>query len=100
MTRLSLSYDVIELIRPRVDHAVFQFMKSRSFDRKEFEETGSQVLLGPKIAREVALCVLAKVPPSEYKEAARRVAECILRGTGPDEAFRPAISNGSSTCAP
>jgi CRISPR-associated endonuclease Cas1 len=76
--RLSLSYDVIELIRPRVDHAVFQFLRSRAFDRKEFEEAGSQVLLGPKVAREVVLRVSAEVPPSEYEEAARRVAQCIL----------------------
>ena len=33
--RLSLSYDVIELLRPRVDACVFQFLKSRPFDRKE-----------------------------------------------------------------
>ena len=75
--RLSLSYDVIELIRPRVDRAVFQFLTSRAFDRKEFEETGSQVLLGPKVAREFALCVLAKVPPSECVRAAERVARVI-----------------------
>jgi CRISPR-associated endonuclease Cas1 len=76
--RLSLSYDVIELIRPRVDRAVFQFLKSRAFDRKEFEEVGSQVLLGPKVAREVALRVLAEVGPSECVRAAERVAQCIL----------------------
>ena len=33
--RLSLSYDVIELLRPRVDACVFRFLKSRPFDRKE-----------------------------------------------------------------
>ncbi len=76
--RLSLSYDVIELLRPRVDECVFRFLKSRPFDRKEFAETGSQVLLAPKTAREVVLRVLAEVPPSECEEAARRVADCIL----------------------
>ncbi len=77
--RLSLSYDVIELLRPRVDACVFRFLKSRPFDRKEFVETGAQVLLAPKTAREVALRVLAEVPASECEEAARRVAETILR---------------------
>jgi CRISPR-associated endonuclease Cas1 len=76
--RLSLSYDVIELLRPRVDACVFRFLKSRPFDRKEFVETGSQVLLSPKTAREVALRVLAEVPAGECEGAARRVAECIL----------------------
>jgi CRISPR-associated endonuclease Cas1 len=75
--RLSLSYDVIELLRPRVDACVFRFLKSRPFDRKEFVETGSQVLLAPKTAREVALRVLAEVPASECEGAARRVAECV-----------------------
>ena len=69
--RLSLSYDVIEPLRPRVDACVFRFLKSRPFDRKEFVETGPQVLLAPKTAREVALRVLAEVPPSECEEAAR-----------------------------
>ena len=76
--RLSLSYDVIELLRPRVDACVFQFLKSRPFDRKEFVETGSQVSLAAETAREVALRVLADIPPSECEEAARRVARCIL----------------------
>jgi CRISPR-associated endonuclease Cas1 len=76
--RLSLSYDVIELLRPRVDECVFRFLKSRPFDRKEFVETGSRVLLASKTAREVALRVLAEVPASECEEAARRVAQCIL----------------------
>ena len=76
--RLSLSYDVIELVRPRVDACVFRFLKSRPFDRKEFVETGSQVLLAPTTAREVALRVLAEVPVSECEEAARRVARAIV----------------------
>ena len=70
--RLSLSYDVIELLRPRVDACVFRFLKSRPFDRKEFVETGSQVLLGPKTAREVALRVLTEVPAGECERAATR----------------------------
>jgi hypothetical protein len=69
---------VIELLRPRVDACVFRFLKSRPFDRKEFAETGSQVLLAPKTAREVALRVLTEVPASECEEATRRVAQCIL----------------------
>jgi CRISPR-associated endonuclease Cas1 len=76
--RLSLSYDLIELLRPRVDACVFRFLKSRPFDRKEFVETGSQVLLGPGVAREVALRVLAEVPVGACEEAARRVAQRIL----------------------
>ena len=76
--RLSLSYDVIELLRPRVDACVFRLLKSRLFDRKEFVETGSQVMLAPKTAREIALRVLVEVPPSECEEAARRVAEAII----------------------
>ena len=75
--RLSLSYDVIELLRPRVDACVFRFLKSRPFDRKEFVQTGSQVLLASKTAREVALRVLAEAPASECEEAARRVAAVI-----------------------
>jgi CRISPR-associated protein Cas1 len=76
--RLSLSYDVIELLRPRVDACVFRFLKNRPFDRKEFFENGSQVMLAPRTAREVALRVLAEVPAAECEEAARRVAQCIL----------------------
>jgi CRISP-associated protein Cas1 len=76
--RLSLSYDVIELLRPRVDACVFRFLKSRPFDRKDFIETDSQVLLAPKTAREVALRVSAEVPTGECEGAARRVARCIL----------------------
>jgi CRISPR-associated endonuclease Cas1 len=76
--RLSLSYDLIELLRPRVDACVFRFLKSGPFDRKEFVESGSQVLLGPRIAREVALRVLAEVPTDKCDEAARRIAKCIL----------------------
>jgi CRISPR-associated endonuclease Cas1 len=79
--RLSLSYDVIELLRPRVDACVFRFLKSRSFDRKEFLETGSQVLLAPKTAREVALRVLEEVPAGEAERAARLVANVILSKT-------------------
>jgi CRISPR-associated endonuclease Cas1 len=90
--RLSLSYDVIELLRPRVDACVFRFLKSRPFDRKEFVETGSQVLLAPKTAREVALRVLAEVPAGECEVAARRVAHCILGG----EEARPRRSKGAA----
>jgi CRISPR-associated endonuclease Cas1 len=78
--RLSLSYDVIELLRPRVDACVFRFLKSRPFDRKEFVETGSQVMLAPKTAQEVALRVLTEVPLAECEEVARRVADIILGG--------------------
>jgi len=78
--RLSLSYDVIELLRPRVDACVFRFLKSRPFDRREFVETGSQVLLAPKTAREVALRVLAEIPLNECEGAARRVGQRILEG--------------------
>jgi CRISPR-associated endonuclease Cas1 len=78
--RLSLSYDVIELLRPRVDACVFRLLNSRPFDRKEFVESGAQVLLVPKTAREVALRVLAEIPAGECEVVARRVAECILRG--------------------
>jgi hypothetical protein len=60
---------------------VFRFLKSRPFDRKEFVETGSQVQLAPKTAREVALRVLAEVPAAECEEAARRVGQCILGET-------------------
>ncbi len=80
--RLSLSYDVVELLRPRVDACVFRFLRSRAFDRKEFVETDGQVLLGSKVAREVALRVLAEVPASACEEAARRVAQCILASSG------------------
>jgi CRISPR-associated endonuclease Cas1 len=78
--RLTLSYDVIELLRPRVDACVFRFLKSRPFDRKEFVETGSQVMLAPKTAQEVALRVLTEVPLAECEEVARRVADIILGG--------------------
>jgi CRISPR-associated endonuclease Cas1 len=78
--RLSLSYDVIELLRPRVDACVFRFLKSRPFDRKEFVETGSQVMLAPKTAQEVALHVLTEVPLAECEEVARQVADIILGG--------------------
>jgi CRISPR-associated endonuclease Cas1 len=90
--RLSLSYDVIELMRPRVDACVFRFLKSRPFDRKEFVETGSQVLLSPKTAREVALRVLAEVPAGECEGAARRVAHCIMRD---HIGIRQLLKNGS-----
>jgi CRISPR/Cas system-associated endonuclease Cas1 len=83
-------YDVIELLRPRVDACVFRFLKSRPFDRKEFVETGSQVLLAQKTARQVALRVLAEVPASECEEAARRVARCIL---GEGQALIPVSLN-------
>ena len=76
--RLSLSYDVIELLRPRVDACVFRFSTSRPFDRKAFVETGSQVLLAPATAREIALRVLVEVPASKCEEAARRVARAIV----------------------
>jgi CRISPR-associated endonuclease Cas1 len=76
--RLSLSYDVLELLRPRVDACVFRFLMSRPFDRKEFIETGAQVSLAPQTAREVALRVLAEAAPSECEEAAGLVARRIL----------------------
>ena len=75
--RLSLSYDLIELLRPRVDACVFRLLKSRLFDRKEFVETGAQVLLGPKTAREVALRVLTEVPAGECETAATRIASAF-----------------------
>jgi hypothetical protein len=59
---------------------VFRFLKSRPFDRKEFVETGSQVMLAPKTAQEVALRVLTEVPLAECEEVARRVADIILGG--------------------
>jgi CRISPR-associated endonuclease Cas1 len=100
--RLSLSYDVIELVRPRVDACVFRFLKSRLFDRKEFVETGSQVLLAPRTAREVALRVLAEVSPSKCQEAARRVAECILRSSksrDPREQHERTFFSRASCCS-
>jgi CRISPR-associated endonuclease Cas1 len=83
--RLSLSYDVVELVRPAVDRAVFRLLQSRAFDRKEFVEVrmgqragGAHVQLAPKTAREVALRVLSEVPAATCEEAARQVARCIL----------------------
>jgi CRISPR-associated endonuclease Cas1 len=87
--RLSLSYDVIELLRPRVDACVFRFLKSRPFDRKDFVEAGSQVLLAPKTARDVALRVLAEVPAKDCEATAQRVARRII------ERVRPSIRRGA-----
>jgi CRISPR-associated endonuclease Cas1 len=97
--RLSLSYDLIELLRPRVDACVFRFLKSRSFDRKEFAETGSQVSLNPKTAREVALRVLAEVPAGGCEGAARLVANVILskHKTGAALSFESAAEKRSAT---
>ena len=46
---------------------------------KRIAETAHRYVQAPKTAREVALRVLAEVPASECEEAARRVAETILR---------------------
>jgi CRISPR-associated endonuclease Cas1 len=84
--RLSLSYDIIELVRPAVDRAVFRLLQSRAFDRKEFVEIpggkagGAHVRLAPKTARDVALTVLKNVPFELCEDAARAVSRAILSG--------------------
>jgi CRISPR/Cas system-associated endonuclease Cas1 len=61
--RLSLSYDVIEVLRPKMDR---QWIGSRTFERKEFIELPSgPILLTPGLAQQVALRILEKVPPLE-----------------------------------
>jgi CRISPR-associated endonuclease Cas1 len=79
--RLSLSYDALELLRPSVDACVFQWLGSRSFDRQDFIELNSQVLLSQRLAREVAMRVLADVTREDCEKAARAVAGLIMSET-------------------
>ena len=79
--RLSLSYDVLELLRPGVDACVFRWLGSRSFDRQDFIELNSQVLLSQRLAREVAMRVLADVTKQDCEKAARVVAGFIMSKT-------------------
>jgi CRISPR-associated protein Cas1 len=79
--RLSLSYDCLELLRAKVDACVFRWLESRSFDRADFIELNSQVLLSQRLAREVAMRVLADVTREECEKAARAVAGLIMSET-------------------
>jgi CRISP-associated protein Cas1 len=76
--RLSLSYDVIEVRRPKIDRCMFQWIGSRTFERKEFIELPSgPILLTPGLAQQVALRILEKVPPGECEQAVEWLASII-----------------------
>jgi CRISPR-associated protein Cas1 len=76
--RLSLSYDVIEVLRPKIDCCMFQWIASRTFERKEFIELpNGPILLTPGLAQQVALRILEKVPPGECEQAVEWLASII-----------------------
>jgi CRISPR-associated protein Cas1 len=79
--RLSLSYDCLELLRAKVDKTVFAWLDGRRFDRTDFIELNSQVLLSQRLAREVAMRVLADVTKQDCEKAARVVAGFIMSKT-------------------
>ena len=76
--RLSLPYDVIEVLRPKIDRCMFQWIASRTFERKEFIELpNGPILLTPGLARQVALRILEKVPPRECELPVKWLASII-----------------------
>jgi CRISPR-associated endonuclease Cas1 len=79
--RLSLSYDCLELLRAKVDKTVFAWLDGRRFDRTDFIELNSQVLLSQRLAREVAMRVLADVTKQDCEKAARVIAGFIMSET-------------------
>jgi CRISPR-associated endonuclease Cas1 len=81
--RLSLSYDAIELLRPKVDACVFDWAKRRVFERRDFIELPSgQVLLTQPLARALVLQVLKCVPTAECERVAQWLARLLLTRAG------------------
>lgn len=73
--RLSLAYDVLELLRVAIDEAVFAFTAKRKFERADFVEIeGGTVRLTSKLASALAGEVLRRVTFADAAEAVNAVS--------------------------
>ena len=78
--RLSLSYDMLEPLRPQIDKIIFKYAASRVFEGADFvelKEPRPHVRLGPKLAREVAALSLRKLLFAEFVKAPRKTASWL-----------------------
>jgi CRISPR/Cas system-associated endonuclease Cas1 len=72
--RLSLSYDVLELLRADLTSAVFGHVARTSFARDAFEQSQTGVVsLGPGPARDMAALALRVASIAECVKSVRRV---------------------------
>jgi CRISPR associated protein Cas1 len=71
--RASLAYDVLELHRAAITHAVFAYVQRRIFLRFELTVDGIVWLSAP-VAREVAILALRAVPMADAVRTVKRLA--------------------------
>jgi CRISPR/Cas system-associated endonuclease Cas1 len=73
--RASLAYDVLELHRAAITHAVFAYVQRRIFLRADFELTVDGIVwLSAPVAREVAILALRAVPMADAVRTVKRLA--------------------------
>ena len=74
--RVSFAYDILELLRVRVDKVVFGYARARRFDRSDFPEVeGGVVRLSARMAREIAALMLRDISFHECERAVRSVGK-------------------------
>jgi hypothetical protein len=70
-----LAYDVLELHRAAIAHAVFAYVQRRIFLRADFELTVDGIVwLSAPVAREVAILALRAVPMANAVRTVKRLA--------------------------
>jgi CRISPR-associated endonuclease Cas1 len=78
--QLSLAYDAIEPMRPRIDRVVFNYAASRVFERADFvevKEPRAHVRLSMRVAQEIAAIVLRQIPFGDYVAVVQKVAKVL-----------------------
>ncbi len=74
--RVSFAYDVLELLRARIDDVLFEFARLRKFERADFAEfEGGIVRLSNRLAREIAARVLAAISFHEVERNVMTIAK-------------------------
>jgi CRISPR-associated protein Cas1 len=79
--RYSLAYDLLELLRPEIDHAILPWIASHSWRRADFPVTTSGIVrVHPNLARVVMQRTAAAVPPARVDKAADWLRDRICTG--------------------
>jgi len=72
--KATLVYDLMEPLRPIVDHQILQFIQGNTFSPRDFAIAGQGVCrLNPQLARNVAQLVDVGAKATEITETVRRM---------------------------
>jgi CRISPR/Cas system-associated endonuclease Cas1 len=77
--RYSLAYDLLELLRAEIDHAMLPWIASRTWSRADFPVTRSGIVrVQATLVRVLAQRAVAAVPPTKVQGAAEWLGDMLL----------------------